>query len=185
MPDPAAQDTGGSTEAADSPSPESAMSFGETGGGSGNSVARTGDVVRMVLILALAAAAIYGVIFFLKRASRRRGQSNPYLKILSSAQLGAGANRFVHIISVGSQAWLVGSGEGGVTLISEIGDKEVIDALLLDESRRNVDASPGRMVEFQSLLRRFGVGGASRGEPDDQGLSPENLRRRRERLKGL
>jgi flagellar protein FliO/FliZ len=133
----------------------------------------------MVLVLALAAAAIYGVVFFLKRAARPREQNNPHLKVLTSAHLGS--SRFVHVISVGSHAWLVGTGEGGVSLIAEINDKEAIDAMLLDESRRSVESAPGRFPDFRALLRRLGARETSDGQP----FSPENLRRRRERLKGL
>jgi len=149
-------------------------SFVQTGAAAGPSV---WTVIRMVLVLVLVAAAIYGIIFLFKKASKQQQQtSDPYLKILANTHLGA--NRYAHIISVGSKAWLVGSSEGGVNLISEIEDKEIIDAMLLDDSVK-AEQTPGKFPDFLSMLRGLGVR-ASVKTPD-----ADDIRRRRERLKGL
>jgi flagellar protein FliO/FliZ len=131
--------------------------------------------VRMLLVLVLVAVAIYGVIYFLKKAAKPAASSDPFLRILSSAHLGS--NRYAHIVSVGGKAWLLGASDGGVKLISEIEDKEVIDAMLLEDSRKTSENS-GRLPDFISLLRRFGA----RPGPDVSGA--DNIRRHRERLKG-
>jgi flagellar protein FliO/FliZ len=134
-------------------------------------------VIRMVLVLALAAAAIYGIVFLIKRASKQNTASDPFLKILASSHLGF--NRYVHIASVGSKAWLLGSSEGGVNLISEIDDKEVIDALLLEDSGKAAGAQ-SRFPDFLTLLRKFGAPAQTRSSG---GI--DEIRRRRERLKGM
>jgi hypothetical protein len=82
-------------------------------------------------------------------------------------------------VSVGSKAWLVGAAEGGVNLISEIEDKDTLDALLLEDSRRSAEAAQGRFIDFKTMLRRLGVP-VQPGAP-----TAENIRKRRERLKGL
>jgi flagellar protein FliO/FliZ len=130
-------------------------------------------VFRMVLVLALAAAAIYGVVFFFKRLSRPPSKVNPHLKVLARATLGPGS--FTAVVSLGNKAWLVGVADGSVNLISEVADQELVDAMLLDESRN--DAEGGGLLNFSKLLRR--LGGA------DERLTPESLRKRRERLKNL
>ena len=137
----------------------------------------TGTVIRMVLTLALAAAAIYGVIFFIKRVSRRTGEKDPFLKILASAHLGY--NRYTHVVAVGSKAWLLGAGEGGVSLISEIEDKDILNALFLEDSRKSAEVPAGRFLDFKAMLRRLGM-------PVESGApGAGNIRKRRERLKGL
>ena len=152
--------------AAAAPSPASALS-----------------ILRVLLTLAVVAAAIYGLVFLVKRFARGGMSRDPFLKILASAPLGT--NRSAHIISVGSQAWLVGSAESGVSLISEIGDKNVIDAMLLEESRKNAgddggpDGSTGPFPDFKALLRRMGM------PVDSAPPGPESIRKRGERLKGL
>jgi flagellar protein FliO/FliZ len=139
------------------------------------------SILRILLTLAVVAAAIYGLVYLVKRFARGGMSRDPFLKILASAPLGTGRN--VHIVSVGSQAWLVGAAENGVHLISEIGDKDVIDALLLEDSRRSAEAGSGqagRLPDFKSLLRRMGM-------PVDSGAppGPDSIRKRGERLKGL
>ncbi|MDR3145948.1 MAG: flagellar biosynthetic protein FliO [Treponema sp.] len=135
-------------------------------------------VLRMVLVLALAAAAIYGVVFFLRRAARPRESNNPHLKILTSAHLGS--NRFIYIVAVGSRAWLLGAGEGGVSLIAEVTDQETVDAMLLESSVRGAETAGN----FRALLRRLG-GGFVPDKPGPSGEAADTLRRNRERLRGL
>jgi flagellar protein FliO/FliZ len=134
-------------------------------------------MLRMLLILILAAAAIYGVVYFLKRASRPSEQRDPNVRLLSSVHLGS--NRVVHAISVGTRIFLLGAGDSGVNLITEIDDQDTINAMLLEDSRKNAEAVSGRFPDFKTLLRRFGApaGGAPPGV--------DNIRKRRERLKGL
>jgi len=141
-----------------------------------NSGASVWVVIRMILVLALAAAAIYGIVFFIKRSSKQTAANDPFLKILASSHLGF--NRYVHIASVGSKAWLLGASEGGVNLISEIEDKEIIDAMLLEDSKKSSETQ-GRFQDFLSILRRLGTPAQIRSSGVDE------IRKRRERLKGL
>jgi flagellar protein FliO/FliZ len=160
-------------------SPEDTIILGETP----TRGASVSVVIRMVLVLALAAAAVYGVVFFLRRAGRPRQSNNSHLKILSSAHLGS--NRFVYVVSAGPNAWLVGAGEGGVSLIAEITDKETVDAMILEDSVRKAEEGRG-ISNFRALLRRIGRGifpGNREGAGPDR--SADRMRKNRERLKGL
>jgi flagellar protein FliO/FliZ len=164
------------------PSRESLIIFGDDSS-EGAMTAPTSSsffvVLRMVLALALAAAAIYGVVFLFKRLSRPPARANPYLRVLASAPLGPGSH--VSVVSLGSNAWLVGASDGGVSLISEITDQELVDAMLLDESRRTPEKGGGKLLNFAALLRRLGG-----GTPTGPGRpSADSLRKRRERLKDL
>ncbi len=134
-------------------------------------------VFRMILVLILAAAAIYGVVYIFKRASRRIEVKDPFLKVLASAPLGSG--RYAHVVSLGSKAWLIGASDGGVNLIGEINDKDTLDAMFLEDSRKSAEAGPGRFLDFKSMLRRLGMP----VQTDIPGA--DNIRKRRERLKGL
>jgi flagellar protein FliO/FliZ len=135
-------------------------------------------VVRMVLVLALAALAIYGVVFFVKRMARPFEAKDPHLKVLASAPLGGGA--FAAVVSVGSKAWLVGGGDAGVSLISEIDESEALEAMLLDDARKTAEARPNRFLDFRSLLGKLGAGAPNKNNPH-----AETLRKQRDRLKGL
>jgi len=133
-------------------------------------------VIRMILVLAFTAAAIYGIVFFIKRSSKKTVASDPFLKVLASSPLGF--NRYVHIVSVGSKACLVGASEGGVNLISEIEDKEIIDALLLEDSKKSAETA-NRFPDFLSILHRLGT------PAQKQFSTVDEIRKRRERLKGM
>jgi len=137
----------------------------------------TWAIVRMILVLVLAAAAIYGVVFLFKRASKQAPNNDPFLKILANAHLGS--NRYVHVVSVGSKAWLLGSCDGGVTEIGEIDDPDIINAMLLEDSRKAAESSQGRFPDFTALLRRMGASSKKTAPGADV------IRKRRERLKGL
>ena len=143
----------------------------------GTSSSSVWGIIRMILVLALAAAAIYGVVFFIKRSSKPVAGNDPFLKILASTSLGA--NRYAHIVSVGSKAWLLGSSDGGVNLIGEIDDKDIINAMMLEESRKTAETQTGRFPDFISMLRRFGT------QTESHVPGADDIRKRRERLKGL
>ena len=135
------------------------------------------SILRVILTLAVVAAAIYGIVFFIKKASRGSSAEDPFLKILASTPLGS--NRGAYIISVGSKAWLVGAAENGVNLISEIEDQDILNAMLLENSRKSAEAPAGRLPNFRAMLRRLGM------PVDSNAPGPDSIRRRSERLKGL
>ena len=159
---------------------ESAIIFGETiPGADPLDSSSIFLVLQMVLVLALAALAIYGVVFFIKRISRPQESRDPNLKILARAPLGNDA--FAAVISVGPKAWLVGGGSGGVNLISEIDDTESLETMLLDDARKSEETGIRRYFNFASLLkRRPGVKEELPGSSH-----AEDLRKQRERLRGL
>jgi flagellar protein FliO/FliZ len=135
-------------------------------------------MLRMVLVLALAALAIYGVVFFIKRISRPQENHDPHLKVLARVPLAS--DSFAAVISLGAKAWLVGGGSGGVNLISEVEDAESLETLLLEDAKKNAEAR--RFFDFRSLLR-FGRD-AKKLSSQDSSIT-ENLRKQHERLKGL
>jgi len=158
---------------------EQSMTLGDVpdspapGAGSGSSV---WPVIRMILVLALAAAAIYGIVFIFKKSVKSSPSADPFLKVIASAHVGS--NRYVHIVSAGSKAWLLGASDGGVNLISEIEDQDLINSMMLEDSRKSAQA-PGRFQDFLSLIRRMGV-----PVKKDQSGSDE-IRKRRERLRDM
>jgi flagellar protein FliO/FliZ len=160
---------------------ESAIVLGETApstatnGGSSVLV-----ILRMLLVLALAALAIYGVVFFIKRLARPQEIRDPHLKILARVPLSG--DSFAAVLSLGAKAWLVGGGSAGVNLISEIEDTETLETLLLEEANRSAETR--RYFDFGSLIRRLS-GKAQSGNSQQESGSLESLRKQSERLKRL
>ena len=135
-------------------------------------------VVQMVLVLALTALAIYGVVFFLKRLAKPQVSRDPHLKILARTALST--DTYAAVLSLGSKAWLVAGGSGNVNLISEITEQESLETMLLEDSQRTAES--GALTNFRSLLRRFGV--SQESGANLPGSHIESLRKQRERLRG-
>ncbi|MCL1835907.1 MAG: flagellar biosynthetic protein FliO [Treponema sp.] len=171
--------SGGQAEAGEGSSPDVPVRFDWENASTADPAnpASVWSMLRVLLTLAVVAAAIYGIVYFFKRAMRGGAAQDPFLKILASTPLGA--SRSAHIISVGSKAWLVGSAESGVNLIAEIEDKEILDAMVLENSRKSAASGGGRFGDFKAMLRRFGM------PPESSPPDPQNIRKRSERLKGL
>lgn len=102
--------------------------------------------LRMIFVLGLVLAAIYGLYALLKRSARPAAPSDTYLRVLASATIASG--RSLHVVSVGDAAWLVGATDSSIGLISEIKDKEVIDALAL----RAAEAPQTPRKDFSAML---------------------------------
>ena len=165
-------------------SPEEAIVLGETlPQESQESGASVWIVLRMVLVLALAALAIYGVVFFIKRLARPPQSRDPHLKVLASVPLGG--DNFAAVISVGTKAWLVGGGSsGGISLISEIEEQEALEAMLLDEAQRSAESTGNRFPDFRTFLNHLS-GGNQRLQGSNLNVHTDSLRKHQERLKGL
>ena len=149
----------------------------DTAGNTGSSSSPVLAYLWILLVLALCAAAIYGVVFFIKKSTRRIEVQDEYLKVLASAHLGTG--RYAHVISLGTKAWLVGAGDSGVNLISEIQDQDIINEMMLENSKKNAGRGLGGFPDFKTILGRFGM----RVKSGSQGA--DNIRKHRSRLKGL
>ncbi len=140
------------------------------------SAVSTWDFVRMLLVLALVVAAIYVLLWLLRRRTGRRVQENDLIRVLGSRTLAG--TRSLHLVEVGTRVYLVGSADGGVDLISEITDPESRDSLRLTAA----EETPSGRRTFQSVLSeifRPAKGQATMG--DSLGF----LKRQRDRLRKL
>ena len=135
-------------------------------------------LLRVVLILALVAVAIYGLVFLLKKQSGARAVTDPYLKVLARAAVTPKAAAVV--ISVGDKAWLAGVTDEQVSLITEIADKEVVDAMLLDAANREI-AAQSRRLDFRALLAKLS-GSFARSRPDGPPPAASSIRAQADRL---
>jgi flagellar protein FliO/FliZ len=177
--------TGAKPSAAQEQVSESDLAISEVGqaaaGTPGSGVATapavsTWDFVRMLLILAAVVGFIYLVFYLLKKGSGRKILENDLIRVLGSRSLSG--SRALHLVEVGGGVFRIGSSDGGVALISEIKDKESLDALRL----RAAELSSKARRSFQDVLsdifkpakRQFSLG---------DGI--EALKEQRERLRKL
>lgn len=109
------------------------------------------DFVRMLLVLACVLGFIYFIFFLLKKTGNPKIVSDNTIKVLSTQTLDTG--RSLHLIEIGPQVFLIGSGESSVQLISEITDKETLDTIKLDKSIRS-DENKTFTDTFMGLFKR-------------------------------
>lgn len=102
--------------------------------------------VRMIVVLAIVIGIIYLIVWLLKKSMDPGVQEDEYLKKTASLTLAPGKS--VQVVTLGDQAWVLGVSEESVSLISEIQDKELINAM-------NIHAEPNnakKPLDFASML---------------------------------
>ncbi len=128
------------------------------GGSSNSSTSSTiMPFINMILVLVAVIACIYGIVWLIKKSMRPGAENDPYLKKTASITLAPG--KTVQIVTLQDKAYLLGVSDTSITLISEIDDKEFVDAMNLNT------ASTGgkRPADFASLLSSL-TGSAKRTE---------------------
>jgi flagellar protein FliO/FliZ len=115
--------------------------------------------LRMIVVLALVLAAIYGVYRLMKRFARPKVADDTAVKVLASTSLGTG--KALHVISLGSKAYLIGATDASISLVAEIQDKDFVDSLALQAALKP-PAKPGR--DFAELLSGLMAGRKAGGK---------------------
>jgi flagellar protein FliO/FliZ len=134
--------------------------------------------LRMIVVLALVLAAIYGVYRLMKKAAKPKIADSSAIKVLASTSLGQG--KALHVVSLGSKAFLIGSSDSSVNLVSAIDDKEFVDALVL-EAQSSPPDRPGAGRDFGNILAS--LLGAGRKQGAKKQREGEFLAGQRERLR--
>jgi len=133
------------------------------------------DFVRMLLVLGAVLGFIYFIFFLFKKFGKSKIISDSTISIISTKNLEPG--RSLHLIEIGSQVFLIGSGESSVQLITEITEKETLDTINMDKSIGNEGSSTFTDI-FRSLFKK----------DNDTQIKPEPnnfIKKQRERLRGM
>lgn len=147
-------------------------------------------LVRIVAVLLLVCAGIYGVVYLLKKSTGVNAASDPYLRVVSQLLLAPGKS--IQVVTIGSQAFIVGVSENGIQYLTELSDKDLIDAMNFEADRNNNEP----ITSFSSIFSRFFPGGSARAsksaEPTPSDTKDSNplsaagtadfIKRQRERL---
>lgn len=89
----------------------------------------TWDFIKVILILAAVILVIYAIFYALKRSGGLKYQNEDLIRLLGSQSLTQ--NGSVHLIEVGAKYYLIGCGDGAVSHIADVDDKETIDEIML------------------------------------------------------
>lgn len=103
---------------------------------------------QLILALAVVCALIYGVLYFIRRSKQFTAGDDPFLK--NVANLPLAPNKTLYIVTLIDKAYLIGSSDASLSLIAEITDKELIDAMNLHAAQ-----TAGPKQSFSSFLHTF------------------------------
>lgn len=106
--------------------------------------------IRMILVLALIIVCIYFVMNFMKKNISPTIGNDPFLRRVSSISVGTGKS--VQIVTLLEHAYMIGVSDDSVNLISEISDKELIEAMNLYADKNTKENKP---KNFSDVLAIF------------------------------
>lgn len=141
---------------------------------SSNRGGSTGSMLfQLIISLAVVCALIYGVLFIIRRSKRFTAADDPFLKPVAALTLAP--NKTLHIVTLIDKAYLIGTADASLSLIAEITDKELIDAMNLHAAQ-----TVGPKQDFASFLHTF----FPAAKPKDAEVNPFDsfLTKQRERL---
>lgn len=107
--------------------------------------------IKMILVLVLVVAAIYGILFFIKRRGNGVRSEDEFLRRVAYLNLGQGKS--VEVVTlVDRGAYLLGVTEGGINLIAEVKDEELIQAMNLYADKKSNSSKPKNFAEVLDLF---------------------------------
>ncbi len=136
--------------------------------------------IRMILVLAIVIACIYGVVFFIKKSMKTTDFSDdPYLKVVSTISLAPG--KFIYIVTLNSVGYILGVTDNSINLIGQVEDSDLINAMNLNAEKRE---STQKSKNFETILSYFNINKNEKTNSfrDSSNQTIETLRQHRERL---
>ena len=109
-----------------------------------------GMIIKMIVVLALVIAALYGIMLFFKKKNNAVQSEDDFLRRVSSLNLSPGKS--IEIVTLVDRGFILGVTDGSINLISEITDKEMISALNLNFDKKQNIKKP---MNFSDVLEMF------------------------------
>ena len=110
----------------------------------------TGMIIKMVVVLALVVAALYGIMRFFKHKNNNVQSDDDFMRRVSSLSFAPGKS--VEIVTLVDRAFMLGVTDSNINLIAEITDKEMISAMNLNFDKKQNTKKP---MNFSDVLEMF------------------------------
>lgn len=133
---------------------------------------------RMILVLLIVVACIYAVFYFVKKTTNPTNENDPFLKKVASITLSPGKS--VQVITLQDHCYILGVSDSNVQLISELDDKDLIDAMNLETDKETTNS----VKDFASMLATA-MGLKKKTFEESVSSSVENMQSQSERLKNI
>ena len=115
-----------------------------------DSPSTVGLFVRMIIVLIIVVVLIYFVFFFIKKKSNYVKDDDDFLWRVASFSLAFGKS--VEVVTLVDKAFLIGVTDDKISLIGEITDAELIQAMNLNADKKKSQKKP---VNFDDVLGMF------------------------------
>lgn len=109
-----------------------------------------GVFIRMIVMLIIVIALIYGVLWFIKRKTNIVKTEDDYLR--RAAYINIAPGKTVEVITLIDKAYLIGVTEDNISLLGEIDDKELIQAMNLSADKKNQTKKPANFTEVLDMF---------------------------------
>ena len=146
------------------------------------------DFVRVVIVLGIVIFLIYLLVYFLKKFSGVKTETDNLIRILSAQSLKSDGT--LYLVEAGDKFFLIGGSSGNIALIKEFEEGEAVDSFRLELSRnKTLTGSSGVGKFFRDILK---LQAEKKNISSDQDSfektaeEPESfIRKQRDRLKKL
>ena len=109
-----------------------------------------GMIIKMVVVLALVVAALYGIMRFFKKKNNAVQSDDDFMRRVSTLNFAPGKS--VEIVTLVDRCFMLGVTDSNINLIAEITDKEMISALNLNFDKKQNTKKP---MNFNDVLEMF------------------------------
>lgn len=113
-----------------------------------------GTFIRMIVALLIVVALIYGVLWFVRKKTNVMKNDDEYLR--RAAYINISPSKTIEVITLIDKAYLIGVTEDNITLLGEINDKELVEAMNINSDKKNSSTKP---VNFSQVLDSFLIKG--------------------------
>lgn len=123
----------------------------EIAGRSASRGRRVFNTVKNILFFVIVLAILFLLFRVLKRVSVVTGSNDDFIQIISTKQLMG--NRYLHVVKLGEEYFLIGSAEGNVNLIKKIENKDLITELDLYKEKNAQPDQKNFIDRFRFVLK--------------------------------
>lgn len=114
-----------------------------------------GTFVRMIVVLIIVIGLIYGVLWFIKKKTNVVKTEDDYLR--RAAYINIAPGKSIEVITLIDKAYLIGVTEDNITLLGEIDDKELVQAMNINADKK---ANTKKPANFSEVLDMFLIKGS-------------------------
>lgn len=142
------------------------------------------DILNIILTLFIIVAIVYVALRFIKKATGSPVDDFGVIEIMASKVISQGIA--IYIIRIGKEYYVMSSGEKGLSVITKLEDKELINILNVEKSKQASELKEDVIDAFLSIFRkkREGENTISRGDKSDLTESRfDFLKKQRKKLK--